>query len=153
MTTERTPTILIRDMRALLAKPERWAQGENARLANGDPCDANDRDADCWCLTGALIHVACEREADEYPDGVASEFDIDGSAPDSPFKWGAAYWDAQHIVLATVRSFAEILDDAAYAIVDFNDEEGREHADILLVLDRAMERAEHWGPDSDGYRD
>ena len=48
---------LLRDAAALIEDPKRWTQGADARMADMESCDADDPEAVCWCMTGALIKI------------------------------------------------------------------------------------------------
>ena len=48
---------LARQVRELLAVPERWTQGWLARDANGVGCPPTSKRAVCWCLDGAMRRV------------------------------------------------------------------------------------------------
>lgn len=48
---------LARQVRELLAVPERWTRGEFARRADGSPCGSKDPAAQCWCLVGAMCRL------------------------------------------------------------------------------------------------
>ena len=44
----------LKAIRALIAKPESWTQGANARDADGYSVAATSNKAVCWCLSGAF---------------------------------------------------------------------------------------------------
>lgn len=48
----------LRAARALIEKPERWAQGAVALKANGEACPATSNSACQWCASGAVEMVA-----------------------------------------------------------------------------------------------
>lgn len=42
-----------------LIEPEgAWTQGALARGADGEPVEPEDRDATCWCISGALMRLS-----------------------------------------------------------------------------------------------
>ncbi len=49
--------------RELLSVPERWTKGANARTASGQHVCFSDQTPVCFCLDGALQHVARAAEA------------------------------------------------------------------------------------------
>lgn len=49
-------TLILKQVRALLANPDRWTKGEMARNAFGAPIDPQGSNATCWCLMGAIHH-------------------------------------------------------------------------------------------------
>ena len=92
--------------RELLAVPERWTQGCNARNASGAPAMGGDQPVS-FCLDGALQEVA--RLADAESAG---------------------------------RLLNEVLETRhGYAFVDWNDRGERTHAEVLALLDKAIELA------------
>lgn len=53
-----TPVEILQSTRALISSPEHWTQGTNARTAKGTPVSYDDPTATCFCLYGAVCHVA-----------------------------------------------------------------------------------------------
>ena len=49
-----TPLTLARQVRELLAVPERWTQGAPARSAKGRRVPPSSPSAVCWCVAGAI---------------------------------------------------------------------------------------------------
>lgn len=60
MTKKLSPDTLgiVKDVRALLSGPDRWARHWFAFDANGTSCPARSDKAVCWCLAGAFEKVA-----------------------------------------------------------------------------------------------
>ena len=52
---------VLREARALIAKPENWTQGALARNKTNERCDPHDKDACQWCASGAIHRVAARR--------------------------------------------------------------------------------------------
>lgn len=50
----------------LLSKKSCWTQRAYARKSDGESCRSEDRDAVCWCMSGALRRCAMD---DGYTDG------------------------------------------------------------------------------------
>jgi len=53
----KTPLDILREMRALLAAPERWTQGWFAHDSAGITCGSLSHGAAAWCLVGAMVKV------------------------------------------------------------------------------------------------
>lgn len=53
----KTALEILTEARALIATPERWTQGSDAKDAEGDPSFADDGNAVCWCAVGAINKV------------------------------------------------------------------------------------------------
>lgn len=53
-----TPAEVLRRAKALIAEPEKWTKGENARDAAGNWVWADSARAVCWCAQGAINAVA-----------------------------------------------------------------------------------------------
>lgn len=67
---------ILEHARALIAEPERWTQGALARDGDGEELgDAQDPDAACWCLAGALHHAGYGRATSLLVHRVLSTLD------------------------------------------------------------------------------
>lgn len=53
-------------VRALLADPNAWCQGANARRADGLSTGVRHEDACKWCVNGALLKVTYDRGGSDY---------------------------------------------------------------------------------------
>jgi hypothetical protein len=49
---------IIKKARELISDPKRWTKGAGARDKHGDPVPITNPGAVCWCVSGALVHVA-----------------------------------------------------------------------------------------------
>lgn len=76
---------VVREVRNLLADPDRWTQGDFAQNAMGDAVPAWANEAVCWCLVGAIEKVCDESEdVTEYEIETALR-DFSGWDPISSF--------------------------------------------------------------------
>ncbi len=107
--TRLTVVDVLREVRALLADPNCWTQGEIARNRAGKPEFAESKEACCWCLVGAVWRVA-------------------GTGPEA----------------RQARRFLHVAIDGIPLgkIPNWNDTPGRTHAEVVVVVDRAIELAE-----------
>ena len=106
---------VVQGMRALLATPEKWTQGVEARDAEGRPADPLMRthNATCFCLVGAYVRVL--NDVYNSADPVAR----------------SALWTSDGL-----GTFKKFLPDGFEALSFFNDAPTTTHADILAFLDR-----------------
>ena len=103
-------------MRNLLVAPERWTKSLSARNASGDIERPTSPSAACWCIVGASIRAHNDlRNSHAVADDALDRLDRASPAP------------------------------PGRGIVWFNDLDGTTHADILAVLDRAIELAKQEG--------
>jgi hypothetical protein len=108
----------LRAARALIADPKHWTKGVLAKPSKhaGYACSPTDERAGAWCAIGALARV------------------------DGPYEVEAL------ITLATAGfPDGDTISSAMRArdyIVEFNDDDGRRHRDIMRLFDRAIARAE-----------
>lgn len=58
-----TTVEVLKAARSLLSEPDRWTQGTYARDADGKAVPPSDPAAVCFCIHGAILHVA-----PSYPD-------------------------------------------------------------------------------------
>ena len=58
LTSGKTIVQILKDVRTVLYDPERWTQGVRALDAEGNQVRAEDPEAVCWCIEGA-IGVVC----------------------------------------------------------------------------------------------
>ena len=106
---------VLRDVRALLAEPEGWTQERFARDSTGSRVPTHDPEAVCWDLTGAISK--CLRNHPGEEEVVLDE------------------------VLEAMLSFI----DPSLSMVGWNDAEGREHGEVLNLIDKGIERLEAEG--------
>lgn len=115
---EQTALDILQDVRKLLESPRSWTKRAFARDASGRET-GNYHDAACWCLLGAINK--CAR--------VASFAD-------------PHYFDArEHIKRAVVEIAGPGSPDVPTTTASFNDAPSTSHADILAVLDKAIDWA------------
>jgi hypothetical protein len=109
---------LLREARATIATPDRWAQGSFAYDSDGNPVSPNSQKAACFCSLGALYRAAgC---------------DTSSSLPTSDNTF--------------IKKAEMCLDKAAsrfgdLGIVDFNDIAERTHDEVLRAFDSAIKIA------------
>lgn len=101
------------DARTLLTDPARWHRGSFARDAQGHAVAYHAPTACAWCIAGAVLHCA-----DAFADR----------------PWGL---DALKF-LTLVRVGMTSLDPAGH-LAGWNDQSDRQHADVLALLDAAIE--------------
>lgn len=103
----------LRGMRELLASPDSWTRGADARNALGVSDDDYNHEIEpafvpvCWCISGAAMQVSGLRDGGVFT------------------------------YLAETLSVGD-----STAVVDWNDAEGRTHADVLGLLDSTIARLE-----------
>lgn len=108
-------------VRELLSDEKRWTQGQEARDVSGDGVPPTSKDAVCWCLLGALYKSALLRQ-------VCGDL-----APE----------EATEAWMSAVGLTCKIASpDNPDGIGDFNDRFDTTHADVLRVLDVAIEKAQ-----------
>jgi hypothetical protein len=111
-------------VRELLSDPARWTRRAYAKDANGGTfLQANDPEAVCWCLAGACHKVT----------GAASLIQALDNPRTSRLK------DAVRDEIAVSDVGCDPM--ALSSIAAFNDDSDVTHADVLAVLDRAIEKA------------
>jgi hypothetical protein len=98
-------------LKELLDKPEKWTKGVCARDSNGLPIKSGDKNAVCWCLSGATHQC--------YPE---SPFEIYKKVLDAAVE--LRYW-----------TFTDVWIGAA--IINLNDREGITFEDIKAILEHA----------------
>lgn len=104
-------------IRGLLADPSAWTKAAMARASDGRAVSLHGGGACMWCLDGALSH------------------DAPGGSSLSAFK-------LERVTRSYVRLALGGLDRSIWG---FNDDPSTTHADILAVLDRAIELAKQEG--------
>jgi hypothetical protein len=65
----------LKEARALISDPEQWVQQHMALNAQGCPCPADDPDAVCWCLFGAITKV-CEALPGDFDSKLYARVDV-----------------------------------------------------------------------------
>ncbi len=95
----------LREMRALLARPENWCQGRS-RIERETGV--------AFCLSGAMRQVTMSEQLA-----------------------GVSWSEVERIAHSVVNRLHRIV-GAGASFVDFNDADGRQHSDILALLDRAI---------------
>lgn len=123
-------------IRNLLEDPARWVKG-----AEHSPGNGTGGKGDRWCLIGAAKHVVNTTEVgDEIFMNAFAEMTMDEMLDDDGL--GAANHQ-QRINNALQAISNEVPNKAALdtsAIAGFNDAPKRTHADVIKVIDRAIER-------------
>lgn len=104
----------LRDLRALLADKDHWTKGTTGRTASGEICDSTDSRAVAWCLVGAVYKVT-------------DRHDYQGRHAD----------DLSNELRYTLRGRP-----ASCGLVNFNDNRGTTHGDVLSLIDRTIARLE-----------
>ncbi len=99
--------------RALIAEPEHWCKGVEARDERGVEVAPTDPDAYEWCVIGAL----------DAANGVVPNVTWDG--------WDR-YCDAFSVL-------ADLAQTRFQSLSDFNDAPSTTHTDILALFDKAIE--------------
>lgn len=102
------------EARRILTPDGAWTQGVLARDATGAEVGYDDDTATCWCVDGAVTLAADEGDGRNDPS------------------WSAA-WEALKEVAPG---------DWNVALIDWNDAPGRTQAEVLALLDRAIENEE-----------
>lgn len=115
----KTPVELLKKVRSLLEKKERWTKKAYARTVDGSnthyPCD---KDVVCYCLVGAVRRVE---------NGTSEDVKND------------AYEALGREILGKDSAFP------ADTIINYNDAKGRKHSQILNLIDRAIKRLQKEG--------
>lgn len=112
MTAPRAASAILREARALIDKPEKWAQGAYGRDQYGRKIGGSTRRAVCFCAIGALNSSGGGRAA---KDALARALPVGACVP-----YG--------------RSEA--------SVIEWNDAPGRTHAEVMDAFDRAIALAE-----------
>ena len=119
--------VLLRDAKKLIADPEHWAIGVEARDGEGNPVVTLSSEAYAFCSIGALVKVSNQTFNDSYD--LALYF-----LAESARKWFGA------------RNFSEDTEEVSV----FNDSDDVEHDDVIWAFDDAIERIK--GVIEDGYQ-
>jgi len=106
-----TPKEILIAARAKIEAPERWTQGAYAKTAKRNKARCDSPKAVCWCVIGAIAHVA-----DVTPGSVTDQ--LSGSLNEA-IGLGPNSWE----------------------LVDWNDAPTRTHAEVLAAFDRAIAAA------------
>lgn len=104
---------ILRKARELLSKPESWTQRAFARDAEGNFAHVYSDRAACYCLLAALRRANPDPEKEGFL---------------------AARVRLQGLIDGRYHQFANV--------VEYNDAPERTHADVLALLDKAIEEAE-----------
>ena len=107
---------LLQQARDLIASPEAWTQGTYARNASGKRTPLAGPDAVCWCVSGALRRIIERAETDPIPD---------------PLR------DLWYETIPVVNRIANL--DMYSTLPIWNDKKGRTHAEVIALLDAAIE--------------
>jgi hypothetical protein len=93
-----------------------WTQGSLAETLSGVPQATPDADSAAFCVLGALKSAAAGLGADVY-----------------------TLWRAERLVADAIGSDERMLNPRA-VIAGWNDQPGRSKAEVIAVIDRALER-------------
>ncbi len=69
---------LLKEARKVIAKPDNWTQGANARDEYGDTVSTVSSDAVCWCWLGSLVRVSGGDDEARYTAQLALQEDLHG---------------------------------------------------------------------------
>lgn len=116
----------LQDARDLLDEPAKWCKGDLARNDNDDPEIPDAPEAICWCLNGALW--AAHPRSDEF-----CIYDLETSFGTPATQ--AAQWR----LWAAIR---ERTGFTALGVAAYNDAEKTTYADIIALLDTAINMPE-----------
>ena len=105
----------LKAVRALIAKG--WTQDWYARDRDGESVAPHDSAATCYCLTGAVFAIQ-----------KGSSLDTNGRRDERE--------DLHAALRATLRD-----NNSSNSLTDFNDAKGRTRAEVLALIDRAIEAA------------
>ena len=114
---------LLVETRRLLEKPQNWIQGANARNSHGERVRYNDKDACFFCLQGAFFRA--------FVNLGGHSGNVPNCLRDST--GGEAY-----------SCIAGAIGKRGVSGDKFNDSKDTTHADILGILDRAIDIEETW---------
>lgn len=110
---------LVEDLKAireLLSDPAHWTQGTHARDADGNRVDSMSKYATCFCLDGAAQRVTEQRNSyDEYAPRLEAIHDAFNSC---------------------------IPENMTCDFVTWQDREGRQHAEVIQLIDAAIAQEE-----------
>lgn len=109
-----SPLGLLTGVRELLTDPTHWTKDTEARFMNGGRALAEDKEAVCFCLQGAAIHVA--NPSGEY-DAVVRD-------------------KALHCLLTELQLYKPEFKGPVW---EFNDSDWTTHKDVLKFLDTRIE--------------
>jgi hypothetical protein len=99
------------DLRNLLDDPHHWTQGEAAKRTDGREVSPEDPWAVCWCVMGGVSRVTKGHDTMDWYNGAIGA--ISDTLKSNGFTNGIAAW---------------------------NDDKRRTHADVIAILDLAIER-------------
>lgn len=112
----KTVVDFLKATRNLIERPEAWTQDVYARARDGRPLASHVGWAVCWCLTGAISHVATTMS-------------------------GGTDYLRRH----ATRLLNCVLDretNEPHSLASWNDEPTRTHAEILALIDKAIDLEE-----------
>lgn len=116
----RTLHSVLRRARSILDGPDVWLQGVHATDTNNKPVEAHDESATCFCLVSAIRRAAIELE-DERNRGETR-----------------LYTESVCHLVAATAGYEGLLPGTF--LVDWNDQQDREHGDVLRLLDESTAR-------------
>lgn len=128
-------------VRKLLADPKRWTKGQWAMTSEGTSVSCLADSAACWCLGGAVRRVKTEIERAIIDVAVSVGADLADAIAGTP----SSNLIYEAIVAAAEERYPEIdfgLGTRLDKITRLNDRTDIRHADLLAVLDRAIELLE-----------
>ncbi len=124
---------MLTGMRELLARPEQWTQEELAKDEHGKGADAMGARASCWCIVGAANRARYELSIELAGDARDAD-----TLKDARDRAAAAEHEAIVLLSRLAGEFSEWLTPWE-CLTAWNDNVHRTHADILSLLDRAIE--------------
>lgn len=117
-------TKLLEDARALITDEAKWARGAYARDAHGNPIDATNPLATCFCSTGAVLRAHVNTGEPDLVDEV-------GYRQFHPRVLES--WEFLNLSVSDI-------DPPSISIVNYNDNHAT-HAQVLKVFDDAIARS------------
>ncbi len=119
-----TPVELLKKLRKLLEKPERWTKGEYAKDTDGYRVGSCEKEAACFCLLGGIRRVV---------DGTEEEIEMKAAKALAKIALPKA---ASELEKNGVFYGSDV--DYGSLLPTFNDAKKTKHRDVLKVIDKAI---------------
>lgn len=132
---------VVKKARLMLSGEEAWTQGQSARTSEGLGTTAFNKEAVCYCFTGAV------RRATGYILGAETEAEFFGKETDW-LGWNIflntahRVWELAVEVDPLVKAYRGDLSTDFRAVIGWNDAEDRTHADVLALADKIVDHLE-----------
>lgn len=124
--------VLLQEARKIIEDKSRWTQGAAARTAEHLSCVPTLEAAVCWCSLGAVDLAAYRLPIPQFVNRVSRDLAL--RALDR------AAFELEEEELGRRTRYPG--DRGRSSVIEWNDDSHRQHAEVLLMFDRAIARLE-----------